>query len=368
MMSILKNSKKYLLIIFFIISICTLLISAFGQTLIYVSANSTIDNQNNLHDKNIEMELEELIKGQLNELDLTELQNYINSLQNTSNESIIDRLMNYIKGEGVDYEAFGKELLKIILWKMEELLPSFLCMLSITLLIGFISMLRSMSVGNSVGDIIFLIGFVAMLIPILSVLTTAIEQTFACIKTLQKQMQLIFPLILTLMAVSGGTVSVAVVRPAVAFFSSGIIALITNVVLPLTIIIIAFSIAGNLSRELKINKFTQFFKSINKWVIGISISVFSLFITMQGITTASYDGIMRRAAKYAIGNGVPIIGGFLSGGFDLAVAGSFLIKNSLGNMGIFLMISVVLEPFVLLLSLNLLFRLQSLYSNCSRYH
>ena len=53
---------------------------------------------------------------------------------------------------------------------------------------------------------------------------------------------------------------------------------------------------------------------------------------------------------------MPSVGGFLSGGFDLAVAGSVLIKNSLGSLSIFLMISVLFEPLILLISVNLLLR------------
>jgi stage III sporulation protein AE len=89
----------------------------------------------------------------------------------------------------------------------------------------------------------------------------------------------------------------------------------------------------------------------------VSVSIFGLFFTIQGLTAASYDGIARRAAKYAIGSGIPIVGGFLSGGFDLAVAGSVLIKNALGSMSIFLMLAVIFEPLVLLVSVNVLLRL-----------
>ena len=85
--------------------------------------------------------------------------------------------------------------------------------------------------------------------------------------------------------------------------------------------------------------------------------MFGIFFTLQGITTAVYDGVVRRAAKYAIGNGIPIVGGFLSGGFDLAVAGGILIKNSLGSMSIFLMLSVLFEPLAMLIAVNLLLRL-----------
>jgi stage III sporulation protein AE len=114
-----------------------------------------------------------------------------------------------------------------------------------------------------------------------------------------------------------------------------------------------------LTDDLKISKFTAFFKSINKWIIGVCVSVFGIFFTLQGITCGTYDGVVRRAAKYAIGNGIPIVGGFLSGGFDLAVAGGILIKNSLGSMSIFLMLSVLFEPIAMLIAINLLLRLIS---------
>jgi stage III sporulation protein AE len=125
--------------------------------------------------------------------------------------------------------------------------------------------------------------------------------------------------------------SAAVCRPAVAFFATNIVSVLSAVVFPVTIAIILFSIVSCINKELKINRFTGFFKSINKWIIGICVSVFGLFFTLQGITAATYDGVVRRAAKYAIGNGIPIVGGFLSGGFDLAVAGGILIKNALGS-------------------------------------
>jgi stage III sporulation protein AE len=159
------------------------------------------------------------------------------------------------------------------------------------------------------------------------------------------------------MAASGESVSVAIYRPAVAFLSTTVISLVSSVILPFTLTVIALSVAGNLSGELKLDRFAAFFKSIDKWLIGGCVSVYGIFFTVQGLTSATYDGITRRAAKYAIGTGVPIVGGFLSGGFDLAVAGSVLIKNSLGALGIFLMVNVLFEPLVLLIAVNLFLRL-----------
>ncbi len=308
-------------------------------------------------EREISEELNENIQEQLNQLDLEALQEYINSLGDFTNKSVSERLIAYIQGEEFDYSGFAKQIFFVLFEKISELLPSFACITAIALLMGLIGALRSSTLASTSSELIFFIGYTATLIPLMGILIECFQSSTSCVSSMQKQMQLLFPLMLTLMAASGGTLSAAVCRPAVAFFSTTIVSIISSVVFPLTITIIAFSMAGNLTKEFRINKFTAFFKSINKWIIGICISVFGLFFTLQGITSSTYDGIFRRAAKYAIGTGIPIVGGFLSGGFDLAVAGSVLIKNSLGSLGIFLMVFVLFEPLVLLLAVNLLLRL-----------
>ncbi len=307
----------------------------------------------------VETELGNIVKEQLKELNLEDLQSYFSTLNGFTDQTVSERLIAYIKGEKFDYKNFGENILIILFEKIEQILPSFLSIIIIALLTSLIATLRGGALVGTSLEMIFLISFATTLIPLISILTEGIKGAFNGVREMQAQMQLIYPLMLTLMAASGGTLSAAIAKPTVAFFSTSIVSLISTIVFPLTITIIAFSMAGKLSKELKIGTFTAFFKSINKWIIGISISVFGLFFTIQGITAATYDGVVRRAAKYAIGNGIPIVGGFLSGGFDLAIAGSILIKNSLGNMGIFLMVSVLFEPLLLLIAINLMLRLTS---------
>ena len=310
--------------------------------------------------ENTSSEAEELVGESvlelIGELDLQALQKYVDSLGALSGESVAQRLLDYIKGEGFDYNNFGEELVGVLFENVGDLLPAFACIAAIALLSGLISTLKSGTASATSSNMIFLISYAAALIPLVGVLIECFEQTFESVSQMQQQMQIVYPLLLTLMAASGGASLVAMCRPAVAFFSNTIVSLISSVVFPLTVTIVAFSMAGNLTKELKISKFSAFFKSINKWIIGVCVSVFGLFFTLQGLTAATYDGVVRRAAKYAIGSGVPIVGGFLSGGFDLAVAGSILIKNSLGSMSIFLMVSVLFEPLVTLISVNVMLR------------
>ena len=345
---------KRKLYIFVFISLFIVCLSFFSIADVYLASAET---QNEAQDT-----LNETIEEQISALDIEALQKYIDSLGNFSNKSVAERLLEYIKSGAVNYEGILKQISTVLFAKITEILPSFACIAAITLLSGLISIMKSSSSAATASDMIFLITYAAALIPLLVILTECFRVSMGCISEMQTQMQLVFPLMLTLMAASGGTVTAAVCRPAVGFFATNIVSVIYSLVFPITITIIVLSIASSMSKDLKIGKFTAFFKSINKWIIGICISAFGIFFTLQGITAANYDGIVRRTAKYAIGNGIPIVGGFLSGGFDLAVAGSVLIKNSLGNMSIFLMLTVVFEPIVLLVSVNLLLRLTAAIS------
>ena len=323
-----KSRKKRTIWWIFLIQLCIALCFGFGGAVTVTAETDTAEEQG-------KEKLNESIYEMLDELDLSKLQEYVDSLDDYTDQSVSERLLAYIEGDAFDYSDFGQDILRVLFEKVRQVLPAFACIAAIALLSGLISTLRSGTLGTSSADMIFLISYVAALIPLISVLTECFQESINSVYSMQEQMQIVFPIMLTLMAASGGSVSASVCRPAVAFFSTSIVSVLSKVVFPLTVTIIAFSMTGNLTKELKINKFTAFFKSINKWIIGVCVSVFGLFFTLQGITAATYDGVVRRAAKYAIGNGIPIVGGFLSGGFDLAVAGSILIKNSLGSMSIF---------------------------------
>ena len=334
--------KKWIVLLLFFISLC----SMFSLKTICVIAETHGEN-----------ELNATVKDQIDNLDLRELQEYLDGLKGFSDKTVSERLLEYIQMGSVDYDGIFKQISTVLFAKVRELLPAFACIAAITLLSGLISTLKSGSTAHTSSEMIFLITYAAALIPLIAVLTECFKLSMQSVSSMQTQMQIIFPLMLTLMAMSGGSLSAAVCRPAVGFFATNIVSVLYSVVFPITIATIVFSLAGNFTKELKINKFTAFFKSLNKWILGVCVSAFGIFFTLQGITAANYDGIVRRTAKYAIGNGIPIVGGFLSGGFDLAVAGSILIKNSLGSMSIFLMLAVLFEPMALLICVNLLLRL-----------
>jgi len=170
-------------------------------------------------------------------------------------------------------------------------------------------------------------------------------------------MNVVFPILLTMMTVTGASSSVAVYQPSVVLLTGWIVNLITIAVIPTFIFSFVFAAVGNISKHNRLNQLSEFFSSISKWMLGIVFFLFLAFLSLQGITAAVHDGISIRTARFAISRYVPIIGGYLSEGFNLMIAGSVLIKNAVGMGAIMLLIvsvlPVVINIIVFSLSLKL---------------
>jgi stage III sporulation protein AE len=84
-----------------------------------------------------------------------------------------------------------------------------------------------------------------------------------------------------------------------------------------------------------------------------------MFMSIQGMTAGMYDGITLRVTKYAIGNSVPIVGGFLRDGVDLFLAAGLLVKNALGLFGVVFIVGIFLSPIVELITFMFFLKLSA---------
>ena len=298
----------------------------------------------------------------LSELDAEELQKYLDSLTEEQRElfgdNITEAIRSVISGDfKLEYSNVFAAVAGLIFDGLKGMLPAFCVICSVTILCGLLTHFRSSFAENGTAKLIHFVGYSAILVLILSSFAGVLGDCIATVNSMRSQMQAIFPILLTLIATSGGSVSVAVYQPAVLFLSEAVVGIITSAVFPLAGLIFVLNMVGNMSKEIKVKNFSALFAGIIKWTLGITLAAFTVFLTVQGITSATYDGLSFKAAKYAISNSVPIIGGFLGSGFDLVIAGSVLIKNAVGSCGIALLVIVLAAPLIQLIVCNLFLKL-----------
>ena len=331
------------------------LIAFSGQDAVAVSAETGGEAETEA-----EEELQENISDLLDELDLKELQEYLDTLTEFHGISLKDKLKGLIDGDlSLDYGSLLETILHTFSDELFVLLPAFAIILAARLLCGIMNSAKSGFLHSTMSDIIGFVAYLAVGAVVLSCLVSVLSSCFSAMTALGRQMELVYPVLLTLMAASGGNVSAAIYRPAVTFLSGGILKLFTSVVMPVCISVLILGYVGNLSAEVRTEKLGDFFKSICRWLIGLSLGLFGLFLTVQGIAASQYDGISLRTVKYVISGSVPVVGGFLSGSVDLVLAGSALIKNALGSFSVLLLAAVVLKPLLLLAATQLFLRISA---------
>ena len=305
-------------------------------------------------------QLQEEVQELLDALDTEELEAYLATLPQYEGSDLKEMLASIVTGDfSLDYSSLWQSVLALVWEEGRVMLPAFAVILAVTLLCGILNSAKNGFLKSTMTDIIHFAAYLSVGAVLLSVLISVLQAGFSAIGSMQRQMQIIYPILLTLMAASGGAVSAGIYRPAVAFLSSAVCEMFTAVVLPTSVVVIVLTFVGSLSDEVRTSKLGDFFKSVNKWLIGLALGILGIFLTVQGIAAAQYDGISLRAAKYLVSGSVPIVGGFLSGGLDLVLAGSALIKNAVGSFAVFLLFGAILRPVLLFAAFQLFLRLSA---------
>ena len=303
--------------------------------------------------------LSETIGEQLDKIDFSSLNDFFANISNNQIDfySVVGSMLN---GEiDSNVSGFFSYITKILFSNVSKSIPTFLSIVAISILCSVITNLRSSFFNDEIVELINFIGLLCVILLISSEIISFYNSTKIIIENIAKTCEIISPIILTLMIASGGSVSATLYKPAVVFFSTGILNIILKVIMPLMIFYVVFSILNNLSRDYKFNRFAEFITSLIKWILGIMATIFGIFLTVKGISSASFDGISMKIAKYTISNSVPIVGGFIKDGFDIVVAGSSLIKNAVGVGGLISLFFIIITPLSSMIIFSLLFKLVS---------
>lgn len=300
-------------------------------------------------------QLDESVKDQLEDLDMSALDDLLAQLGEDGQaifggNSFAEKVQSVLDGEFIqDGGGFIESFFKLLFSEILDMLPLLASIAVIAILCGLVSHMKAGFMSESTGQIVFFVCFAVVVVLALVCAVNLVNVAGDAINGMKKQMNAAFPILLTLMAGIGGVVSVKAYQPAVALLSGGVVEIVSAVVLPLFIFTLVFSVVGNLSKSVRLGKLTDFFKSASTTVLAVTFTVFTAFLAVQGLTAGSFDGVSIRAAKFATKSYIPILGGYLADGLDLILAGSVLIKNSVGVAGLLLLLSTVLMPLLQIL-------------------
>ncbi|MBQ3572783.1 MAG: stage III sporulation protein AE, partial [Clostridia bacterium] len=326
------------------IFICLIILFSFfsSSTVVYADDFSEKDNPTSI--------IEEMIE----DIDLSELEELLNQTHE-STVNVKEIILKAIKGDYLSLSSVFEAIFKLLKENFATYAKTFTSIFSVLIVCGLFSTLKPDKCQTN--EIVFIVCYITVLLLIFSECTSAIDYTTQIITNLSKQTENLFPVLLTLLSVTGSNASTSVYTPTLVFATSGILSIVTKILLPLVSICTVLSVISSFSDRFSLNKVHEFFKDIYRWIIGGVITVFSVFSSIKGITTNAYDNFSLRTLKYMVGNSFPLIGSFAKEGVDVVLSTTILIKNAIGSVAIFAIFFILLTPFlkIAILSLGLKF-------------
>ena len=314
-------------------------------------------------EQSIEEEIAENIDTQLGDIDFADLDKTIGDFSSTKeylgSNSFIDVVRKFINAEDASlYSNFINYAISAIFDNLLSYLPYFAIIIVFAIAFSLISQFANEK-NKSMSNLLHIVIFSAIAVIVLKLVLGLLGDTKSVIEGMESQIEIIFPILLTLITAIGASTTTTTFQPLLVIISSGIAKLFTYVLLPLFVFSIIFGVVGNLSKNVKMDKFSKFFSSLFNWIIGIVFTMFVAFLTIHGLTVSSIDTISFKTAKFAIKSYVPLLGGYLSDGINVIIASSVLIKNAVGVSGLIIMIGTIFMPIIKIILVVLLLKLSS---------
>lgn len=294
-------------------------------------------------------DLENQVEEGLGNLDLSEVEEVSRPFLG----SFVEKVKQIINGELDSAESFFEVLLSMTGSTVSQIFPQLAAIFCVLVICGVARHTSDGLISGETEKVISFVGITVVVISVLSLVVDAYRQVQTMLSQVAALTDASMPILLTLVIANGGNAASAVCQPSMVIYSSFVINIVQGVLLPLSVFGLAFVVVSNISSDLRVTKMADFVNSASSWILGIVFTLFSAFTAVQGITAATVDGVSYRAAKFAAKNYIPILGGYISEGFDIVVASTSLIKNAFGAVGMLVVFFMALQPLVTLLCVNL---------------
>lgn len=307
-------------------------------------------------------ELGQSVDDMLGDVDFTPIQQVVDGFDENQTKmfsigNIKDKVTSIINGEqAIDHSTIMEVVLQVLMQLVVQYVPMFALIVGIGVIASLLGQIKSRFNEKSTSDIVHFVCFCLIVVVMATSIKKLIHSTTSTLGSMQDLVNVLFPIILTLMTGIGAVSSVGVFQPVLAIMSNIISIVIFKAVIPIFIFSFVLNVIGHLSNNVKLDKFNSFLSSLFKWLIGITFTIFFAVISIQGISAGSFDSVSLRTAKFTISSYVPVMGGYLSQGMDLILASGVLIKNSVGLVGILVIITTILSPILELVVFSLMLK------------
>lgn len=301
--------------------------------------------------------IDQYIDNQLNKVNTDDIERYIKEDNIVKDINLKTYIRQLISGDTNILDLFDKNKMQMVVFKeVKSSLKVAVSILVLALLSSIIKSLENSFSSTTISKVTNYIVFITVVTlslvsfkDILSICHTTIENVTGLVNV-------IIPIIIALLVLMGLPITSTALNP---IFIGGIAAInlvFKNFIFVSISMAFAILVVNNLSDNIKLSRMSSFIKQINVVALGAVFTIYLGLVSIQGLYVTSFDKFTVKTAKYAIGNFIPVVGGFVSDSVDILLSSSQLIKNVFGGIGLVVLVGISIIPIIKIIGVILVYK------------
>ncbi|ANB59407.1 stage III sporulation protein AE [Anoxybacteroides amylolyticum] len=307
---------------------------------------------------------QQMAEKQLETVDIGDIQKYWNDIivkyGGFLPESQKGSLMEFLQGEKEwSFKAWLTALVKFLVYELQANGKLLGMLILLTVFSMFLQSLQNAFEQQAVSKVAYAVVYMVLMILALNSFRLAMEYAQEAIQTMTHFMIALIPLLLALLASSGGLVSAAFFHPMVLFLMNVTGAIVEYIALPLLFLAALLNIVSTMSEHYKVTQLADLFTKVAMGALGAILTIFLGVMSVKGATAAIADGVALRTAKFVAGNFIPVIGKMFTDATDTVVTASMLLKNAVGVAGVALVLLIAVFPALKIFIISFVYKLSA---------
>jgi len=304
-----------------------------------------------------------IIDEQINSGDIQEIEKQLDKYAGSDIKNIIKDydpksiLKDIAKGK-YDFNApeIVNKVLKYLFNEIYENIHILVTILVIAMLCAVLKNLQASFLNENTGEIAFFACYTVIVTLSVIGFGTAMQLGMEIIDNMVGFMYATLPLLIALLVSGGNFVTGGILQPFLIMIVEVSATIIKNTFMPIVLLSTGLAIVNNISEKIQLSRLAKLLKQVVVTALGIMLTIFIGFVTIQGSLGGVADGITGKTAKFAIGF-IPIVGNYLADAADTVVGCTLLIKNAAGTAVMIGIIVICLIPILKISAMILLYKL-----------
>lgn len=267
-----------------------------------------------------------------------------------------DVLNSAIKGE-VDNSTLFKKVLNLLGGEVTTSIKAIVSILAIILIHSILKSISESLENDGIAKLIYYVQYILIVTIIMSNFTDIVKLVQDTTSNLVGFMNMLVPLLITLMLYTGSITTSSIIEPIVLFMINFIGNLIQDLMIPLVLIFTSLVVISKISDKVQIDRLSKFLQSGIVWFLGIVLTIFVGVISLEGTLSSSVDGITAKTTKAVVSSAIPVVGKILGDAVDTVLGCGVILKNAVGLVGVIIVVGICIMPVLKLSVLTISYKL-----------